>query len=115
MKNVSENPAGPRGLEKAAVLSRGGRGLAQPARRPLHRAARLLLAADAARAGGASPQARPREGEELDRQGRAAERPRAALSRRGRRDEASAAQQSAEGQAEEEGAGARRRRQGGGR
>ncbi len=50
------------------------------------------------------------------RQGRAADRPRAALSRRGRRDEAHSAQQSAEGEAEEEGAGARgRRRRGRGR
>src|SRR5262249_32853940 len=105
----------PCGRQEAAVLSRRGGGLAQPARRPLHRTSRLLLAADATRSGGAPSQARHRQGEGLDGQGRAADRPRDALPRRGRRHEAPGAQQSAEGTAEEEGAGARRGRREGGR
>ena len=80
-----------------------------PARRPLHRAARLLQSA-AAEGQQGSPQARPREGQGLDGEGRAADRPRVALPRRRRHAEARDAQQSREGEAEEEGAGARSRR-----
>ena len=54
--------------------------------------------------------ARCREGQGLARQGRPADRPRAAPARRPRRRQARGAEQSAKGAAQEEGAGAQRRR-----
>ena len=68
------------------------------ARRPLHRAARLFQPA-AAEGQDRAAQARPRQGQGLARQGRAADRPRVALPRRGRPDEAREAQQSRQGRA----------------
>ena len=81
---------------------------AYAARRPLHREARHLRSAEG-QGRGRPAGARRRKGQGLDRQGRAADRPRRAPSRRARRREARSAEQSGEGAAEEEGAGARRR------
>ena len=79
-----------------------------PARRPLHREGRVVRSDEAeGRSGPRHP--RDREGAGLARQGRAADRPGAALSRRRRPHEAHAPQQPAEGGARQEGEGARRR------
>ena len=85
-----------------------------PARRALHRARRRLRSVE--EEGRSRPRhPRHREGQGLARQGRAADRPRAALPRRRRPDEARGPQQPAEGRARQEGAGALRRPRQGGR
>src|SRR5439155_10630335 len=105
-RHVSENPAGPRRHQEAAVLSRGDRRFPRAAGRPLHRAIRSFQSAGGERRQG-SPQARPRKNQGFARQGRNPDRPRAAISRRGGRDEASRAQQPKQSPAEEKGAGTR--------
>ena len=105
-RHVPENPARARGHQEASGLSHRDRRQPRAARRPLHRAARLFQSPDGEGQQG-SAAARSRQGQGLDGEGRAADRPRDALPRRGRRHEARDAQQSREGEAEEEGAGAR--------
>src|SRR5262245_33694301 len=85
--NVPEDPPCPRRHQEASGLPhRGGR---QPlaARRPFHRTAWLLQSAAAERKDRAA-QVRPREGQGLDGQGRAADRPGGTLPRRCRPHEA---------------------------
>src|SRR3954463_11427729 len=76
--NVSENPARARGHQEAAVLPHRDRGQPLAARWPLHRAAWLFQSAAAERKDRAA-QDRSGQGESLARQGRGADRPRAAV------------------------------------
>ena len=72
------------GTKKRPVLSHRDRRQPLAARRPLHRAARLFQSADGEGQRRTS-QARPRQGQGLDGEGRAADRSRVALPRRCRR------------------------------
>ncbi len=77
--NVSRYPPGPRRYQETAGLSHCRRRQPRAARWPLHRAARLLQSA-AAEGKDRAAQTRSRKGTGLDEEGRAAVRPRHALS-----------------------------------
>ena len=109
--NASRHPPRSRRHQEASGLSRRRRRLALSARWPFHRAARPFQSAAAEGQRGAA-EARHGQGEVLARQGRAAVRPRDALPRCRRRQEAREAQQPGEGRAAQGAQGQRRSRHG---